>query len=410
MSIEKAIEILTSSYRTIEDLDYLSIFLRYIEDFRRYTDALSLTSKREVCKNLKLDIRMKGEKIFEKGDPSESFYIVLSGSLDAYNTESDGSLVYVGNIPAGKQFGERGVVRDLLRSLTIIAHQDSYLLRLSASAFKSVFGVDAFHQLEMKVKFITSYFPKINRISSVQKERIAYTMTPDFYRRGYVVLSEGAYCDSLYFVNEGEMRVKSSRSKKSSRTLVKMGRGNCFGEEGTLLNRKISYEVSVASEHASVFILRKIDIYSIIPEETIEIWKENFRLKEQGRNILTSKVVKVLSPKNTSIDSVGRDSFPCASPYAKKQLTAMNSRKYLYSSNLEGRIYKPFSSNNSQILKNLRECNPSRLLQTYHTGQSFSIGTSKLTRPGPDNLTISNSVDDLRKTFTKYRNGNSTIS
>lgn len=406
MSIEKAVEILASSSRTIEDLDYLSIYLRFLEDFRRYIDPQSLATKREVCKNLKLELRSKGEKLFDKGDPSDCFYIILSGSLDAYNVEKDGSLVFVGNIPTGKQVGERGVVRGRPRSLTIIAHQNTRLLKLSAHAFRSIFGMNAYQQLEERVNFITTYFPNVSRLTQVQKERIAYTMTLDSYKRGQVVLNEGACTDFLYFVNEGEMRIKYKQGKDLTNTLVKIGRGNCFGEEGALFNKKSSYEVSVSGEHASVFMMRKADVYSILPEETIKLWKENFKLKDRGRKLLGSKVVEVLRPEHSKEESLGANYLPQASKYAKKRIYAVTNRNSFYSgTSTNSQSSKPFFINTKQILENLRDCNPRRLLKSYSTcPPPLSLKSSSST-PGLNTSRSTIPIEDLRKTFIQQRGG-----
>jgi CRP-like cAMP-binding protein len=406
MSIEKAVEILASNSRTNEDLDYLSIYLRFLEDFRRYIDSQTLSAKREVCRNLQLEVRSQGEKIFDKGDPSDCFYIILSGSLDAYNVEKDGSLVFVGNIPTGKQLGERGVIRGMPRSLTIIANQDTLLLKLSANSFRSIFGMNAYHQLEERINFINTYFPNISRLTQVQKERIVYTMTFESYKRGQVVIDQGACTDFLYFVIEGEMRVMYKQGKDLRTTLVKIGRGNCFGEEGALFNKKSNYEVSVSGEHASVFMMRKTDIYSILPEETIKVWKENFKLKDRGRNILGTKAAEALRPEHSMKESTSTNYLPQASKSAQRRISAVTDRNRFYSgTSTNSQLSKsPFISS-KQILEKLRDCSPKRLLKSYSTCPNSPRLKSTASTSGFNPSRSSIHIKDLRKIFINQRGG-----
>jgi len=50
--------------------------------------------------------------IFEKGGPSDKYYIVLKGMIEVYNIVKNNSWVFLGKIGPGKHIGERGLLRD----------------------------------------------------------------------------------------------------------------------------------------------------------------------------------------------------------------------------------------------------------------------------------------------------------
>jgi CRP-like cAMP-binding protein len=68
----------------------------------------------------------KGKTIFKKGEPSDSLFLVLEGSV---SVERDGKVL--GVIPMTNSFGEMGLLLGVRRSGDAIAAADSRLLELT---------------------------------------------------------------------------------------------------------------------------------------------------------------------------------------------------------------------------------------------------------------------------------------
>jgi CRP-like cAMP-binding protein len=57
--------------------------------------------------------------LFNKGDPSDAFYIILKGAVEAFNFNMDGSERMVNRFGVGRAFGERGLIKQAPRSLSV---------------------------------------------------------------------------------------------------------------------------------------------------------------------------------------------------------------------------------------------------------------------------------------------------
>ncbi len=67
----------------------------------------------------------KGDTVFTEGEKGEAMYILISGRLNAFVTQSDGTSQWMFNIRPGEFFGEMSIIANEPRSATIIAKEDS---------------------------------------------------------------------------------------------------------------------------------------------------------------------------------------------------------------------------------------------------------------------------------------------
>lgn len=360
VELDYVLSILRRKPRTIDECDFLITYLNSLSDFRKYLTDKSREISRKIVSCMHLEIYQKNAVLFHKGEPSDKFYILLWGCLEAVNIEKDGSIITFGSVYPGKQIGERGLVRKQPRSLTIKAKECSYMLVLSSEDFLDYLGEDAYIQLERKLKFIEKYFPKINNVTHVQKERIAFSLGYEEYKRNSVILEKDELNDVLYFIWEGEVSLNYS-SEPSSR-VVTLVSGNCFGEEGALANRANYYNVIVLSERALIYSIKRTDL-KIVPEDTKEVWRNNFNLKERGRRLLMNH--KIDRIKTSSADVIAHTDvsfYPQASRYAQRRLKEINIRSFAVSTSrrMSDLTYKDIQ----------KVMNTSRDSKSHHFGKS----------------------------------------
>jgi len=74
-----------------------------------------------------------GEALFFEGEASDAVYLLVNGSLAAFQRDSHGISHAVGQIMAGESVGELGVLISRPRSATVRALRDSELIRLPAA-------------------------------------------------------------------------------------------------------------------------------------------------------------------------------------------------------------------------------------------------------------------------------------
>jgi diguanylate cyclase (GGDEF)-like protein len=94
----------------------------------------------------------KGDFIFKEGDRGEEMFIVLSGSIDATVSQTDGTQRRLYAFGPGRFFGEMAVIENAPRSATCRAAEDSNLLVLQGIDFYRL----VFEHPMIALKFLTA--------------------------------------------------------------------------------------------------------------------------------------------------------------------------------------------------------------------------------------------------------------
>ena len=95
-----------------EDSRQTRDILRALPLFRHFDDA----ALAELGEGLQWFAMPGGASLFEQGDPSDAFYVLKSGSLGAFRTDSDGATHLAGIVAAGETVGEVGMIVDMPRA------------------------------------------------------------------------------------------------------------------------------------------------------------------------------------------------------------------------------------------------------------------------------------------------------
>lgn len=80
-----------------------------------------------------------GTVLFERGDPGDAAYFVVSGRLRAISVADDGKRTVLGDIEAGETVGEIAVLSATSRSATVVAARDSVLVKVDADSLNAWF-------------------------------------------------------------------------------------------------------------------------------------------------------------------------------------------------------------------------------------------------------------------------------
>lgn len=83
-----------------------------------------------------------GWKLFDVGEPSDNIYFVLSGSLGAFRTSSDGRVELLGHIRAGDPVGEMSLMAGEPHESAVYALRDSEVLSMSRAGFMQLVKSD----------------------------------------------------------------------------------------------------------------------------------------------------------------------------------------------------------------------------------------------------------------------------
>ena len=83
-----------------------------------------------------------GWELFGVGDPSDTIYFVLSGSLGAFRKGQDGKMELVGHIRPGEPVGEMSMIAGEAQEHAVYALRDSELLSMSRHGFMTLVRSD----------------------------------------------------------------------------------------------------------------------------------------------------------------------------------------------------------------------------------------------------------------------------
>jgi diguanylate cyclase (GGDEF)-like protein len=101
----------------------------------------------------------KGNAVFKEGDAGEDMFLLLSGALSAYVSQSDGTQRWLFDVKPGDFFGEMCIIANEPRSATLIAKEDTDVMVLQ--------GID-FYRIIFEHPMIG--FKMLKAISAVQNQ------------------------------------------------------------------------------------------------------------------------------------------------------------------------------------------------------------------------------------------------
>ncbi|OMJ71976.1 hypothetical protein SteCoe_29683 [Stentor coeruleus] len=304
MDLARTIQLYTKESKSYEDLKELDTCLQgLVEDDSRF-NKLSQQYRFHIINSLKVIKYRNNDVVFEKGDPSDCLYIILSGSLKILTKGDNGINTFERLLTKGT-LGERGILKNKFRSLTAVSVGVTYLLRLDAKTFKKYLYQEFIAELTAKKSVVEKYIPCIDQFSDTQKEKIAYSLKIQNFRRGNLLLKAGCYADSMMIVLEGEcsMVIDNNGVKK---TVAILENGSLIGEDTVFNNRNSYYNVIVSSESVKIAVIKLQDVRSYFPSSFFNSMRQFITQRNTVRNrlvnfsnpcLLRRKIQNLRSPK-----------------------------------------------------------------------------------------------------------------
>ncbi|CAG9309906.1 unnamed protein product [Blepharisma stoltei] len=321
-NIKRSIRIIKKKSKTYEDIEELNALLSDLKPLQSVMDTLTMTNRILLLSSFTVVELKENELLFSKGDPSDCIYVILSGSLQLYNHSQKGKTDMIpGNILGkGTILGERGILKNLTRSLTAIAVEHMHLLRLEAQIFKSLLGKEMNANMETKRKIVDQYIPGLLQMPAQQKERLAYLLDIEYYNRGTVITKQGVFNEKILIVLEGECKIFFQQGQYK-RFLSTLEKGSWIGEETALFDKPSAFSVVVTSDTLKAARIKNSDIKQVYPQAAVQMLRSSYHARELARNKLANFSHPCLTPK-ASVPSSPR-SFPLATPKAKQKMNSL---------------------------------------------------------------------------------------
>ncbi|CAF0882557.1 unnamed protein product [Rotaria sordida] len=191
----------------------------------------------DICKTIILERRPAWDVVIRQGDPGDTFYIILQGSVNIYRCDEDGpksaphdfdtvkefskldhdpdkreELIaqefgnYIVTLVGGFDFGERALVTNEPRSATVMTIIPTDLLVVDRVVFSRTLKAAHEKELQEKTEFInrcplfSSWSPRLKRLVSLSLERGRFSYDSVLYK-------QGTRADAVYFIWSGEVKI-----------------------------------------------------------------------------------------------------------------------------------------------------------------------------------------------------------
>lgn len=200
--------------------------------------ALDMASLETLAASREIVSVAAGDTVFGEGEPGDRFFVIDAGEVEV--------VVHgfpIGRLGAGAGFGERALLRNVVRTATVRALTPLTLLGFDQPAFLyAVTGrpPDEFapgapglptgpDTRTRTVPDMLADLAPFSRISSGALERLASAAVTEHWSAGAVVVNEGDVGDAMFLVLSGR-----ARAVRGGVTLDEFLPGDCFGEIAAL--------------------------------------------------------------------------------------------------------------------------------------------------------------------------------
>jgi CRP-like cAMP-binding protein len=379
--LHKVVSVLMQTERTPEDCNLLVNYLCNLPDLTKYLKAVPRETLMAMADVVKAEHFAPGTTLFNKGDYSDRFYLIVRGDIEIFNTNRKGKITFSLHLGNGRRLGEQGVMTSQPRSLSAVVTESTVMLVVTRTQFKKYLLAGFLTELEVQLVYIERFLPAIEHYSPQQRIMIAYCLKTETCRRGQVILPKGVMAANFYIVIDGEAEILADLPTGPKR-ILKLAAGSLFGEEGVFLKERTKYAVVCASERIHLFFMRKFDAKKVLPKDIQASICQHYEAKVQNRKSLADSKVRsestILQVKQ-SVQSPKR-SFVWATPMARKKLESMQISRTNSTTNL------PIKDNSFQRRKSaLMRISDDTIGSTRHarmrTRYQLSTSTPRLTSP-----------------------------
>lgn len=332
--------------RSLREIAQIARLISNISFFSNYQEAV----KEACCRLMKYSEYPANSFVFRKGDPGDSFCIILRGrvgvlipatalstptlamarrqstrglepqnqkskllarALFAVKTlkamkkeEKDGpkaapdeenGQVEVSELGAGQSFGELALLQDSARSASILCKTPTILAVLTKDSFNLVLKEEEARRLNEKISFIHS-MPAFQSWSRLDLSKLTYYLKEKTYKRWNRVYEEGDTAEEAYIVLEGQFRLtkawKVEGQGSSQLQLVIKAQGELFGESELLNDQPRALTCTCESTIGRLWCIGKFDFLRRV--QNAETWSYIYRKTEVQKRWLTARMDALL--------------------------------------------------------------------------------------------------------------------
>lgn len=258
---------------------------------------LTTLQLREFILDSTVQVKARGEVIFNRNDYSNSFFSILEGRV-AIQTEGQKGEEVVFGLDAGHFFGEMGLLSGRRRSGTVIASEDCVLVETPRRAMLKLLYSSAGVQRKLDEVSLKRVIRSCLDTSLPESEldHLVHEAQTKRYAVGDVLFNEGDKADGLYMIRRGSVTVSRVVAGKEV-VLAYVSAGNYVGEMALVSNLPRSATVRAASL-TEIVLLEAVRVAEVLARNTSMRRKVDSRYMEHVRsdeNALSSESSELIN-------------------------------------------------------------------------------------------------------------------
>ena len=249
-SIKEDIE---SNLIAVKNPSSLYNYLTTLYNFKQYI-ILNNFESRTIMDSFRLAkyvILKKNFKLFNQGDKTDSFYLVLSGSIgfSLKSTSLKPNITKeINSIKSGTYFGEYGFIFRINRTVSAYAKENTLLLKFDKKCFKEFYLNNIVGSENTCKKFLVNHINTMKELGTNAFNQNFREIKKIYCPQGTPVFLSGEKADSFYLIFKGSCSIK-----KGLNNLIIKDEGDLIGIESLF---KDKYETTIYTNSEDVVLLK----------------------------------------------------------------------------------------------------------------------------------------------------------
>ncbi|BES90294.1 camp-dependent protein kinase [Nesidiocoris tenuis] len=213
----------------------------------------------------------KGDTIIKQGDDGDNFYVIESGTFEAY-IKVEGADKLIHTYHGSGSFGELALLYNMPRAATIIAGSIGSLWAMDRQTFRRIVLKSAFKKRKMYEALIDCV-PMLKALQPYERMNLADALVPKSYSDGECIIRQYDAADGMYFVENGQVQISMLGDHNKEVPIKTVGKGDYFGELALVTHRPRAASVYAIGPVKVAFL--DVEAFERLLGPCMEIMKRN---------------------------------------------------------------------------------------------------------------------------------------
>ena len=206
-----------------------------------------------------------GMKVLVEGDDADRYYVVESGTLEAWRSERDSDDRKVETYGPGTSFGELALMYQTKRAATVLVTSDCVLWVIDRQTFQQILSRRSMDTRRKYETFLEDV-EILRNLTHYERTRLTEALETRHYRAGEIVIRQGEPGDLFFIIEHGTADISRVNRHGNVTQLAEIGIGKYFGgtSRGFEMIEPILERALLYGEPRSATVKAKTDLTVIV--------------------------------------------------------------------------------------------------------------------------------------------------